>query len=501
VLLDWQLGSLSEPLAERKLDGTAAAACAAARAAQLADLGVGRGNRVFLWYGNRAEFFVDLLGVWRLGACAVPIDPRFTDFEIEALVASLTPTAIVAERSVSETLATRLAARSVRVLPLPDVRGSAATRGPASVMQLDDAALILLTSGTTGEPKGVVHTHRTLRARLLCQRDQLGITAFARTACLLPTNFAWGLVGNSLYPWLNGQELVIFPAFRADLLPKLGALCDQHAITYLPAVPAMWKMVLRMAAPPKTGTLRRVSSGTGPLSAALWRDIARWAATDDVLTVYGITECGWLAWSSSRESAPLDGHVGKAYGGVVRILPTQADIDGIEALTPLPPGEHGEVWVNTAALMTGYYAREDLTRQVVRNGWFRTGDIGSLDAAGRLSLHGREKEMVNAGGVKVYPGDIDHVIVQSAGVVDVCAFAAPDPLHGEQVAVAIVVDAARPDALGAAYRWAAERLAAYQLPRKWYVVSEIPKTLRSKVNRKQVAELCATLQPADVGAP
>jgi oxalate---CoA ligase len=499
VLLDWQLGSLREPLSERSLSGDNARACAVQRAAQLAAAGIARGDRVFLCYGNRCEFFVDLLAIWQLGACAIPIDPRFTDFEVDSLAASFLPRALVTDRSLTPALESALAARHVRTLPLPSLQLTNSAAQTRSEMRLDDAALVLLTSGTTGEPKGVVHTHRTLRARLLCQRDQLGVETFARTACLLPTNFAWGLVGNSLYPWLSGQELVIFPAFRADLLPKLGALCDQHAVTYLPAVPAMWKMVLRMSAPPKSGQLRRVSSGTGPLSSALWRDVARWSGTDDVLTVYGITECGWLAWSSLRDGDAVDGLVGQPYGGVVRILPIKADIESAEQLAPLLPGDHGEVWVNTAALMSGYHGREDLTRQVVSNGWFRTGDVGSLDAGGRLSLHGREKEMINAGGVKVYPGDIDTVIQQSGHVLDVCAFAAPDPLHGEQVAVAVSVDPAKPDSLTAAHRWAAERLAAYQLPRKWYVVPEIPKTLRAKVNRKQVAELCAALPPADVG--
>jgi acyl-CoA synthetase (AMP-forming)/AMP-acid ligase II len=496
MFFDWYIGALREPLSGRYLNGAAARAAIAARAREFAACGVVRHDRVCLHYGNRVEFFVDIAAAWSLGACAVPLDPRLTEYEVEQLTKSLQPRVSVWDRAVTPPLHTALQAAGAHCTTLGDALEQRSLQD-ASLPHLDDAALVLLTSGTTGSPKAAVHTHRSLRARWASQRDSLGVDAFERTLCLLPTNFAWGLVGNSLYPWLSGQELIVLPAFRADLLVRVGALCDEHAVTYLPMVPASWRMALRTAAPPKRGTLRRVSSGTGPLPSAVWSAVRKWSGVDDVLTVYGITECGWLSWHSALDGTLEEGVVGCGKGVIFRILPLGVDIEAAADATPLPHGEPGEVWVSTPALMQGYFGRDDLTRQCSRSGWFRTGDIGSLGSHGCLTLRGREKEMINAGGVKVYPTDIDAVIASSNLVSDVCVFGAPDPLHGEQVAVAITLPTADPGAAAAVLRWTRQRLAAYQVPRTWYLVDEIPRTARAKIDRAKVAAHCAALRPID----
>jgi acyl-CoA synthetase (AMP-forming)/AMP-acid ligase II len=152
--------------------------------------------------------------------------------------------------------------------------------------------------------------------------------------------------------------------------------------------------------------------------------------------------------------------------------------------------------VNTPALMKGYLGRNDLTSKVVIDGWFSTGDMGFIDEHGRLHLRGRVRDEINKSGQKIYPGDIDAVIEQFDQTVDVCAFAVPDPLHGEDVGVAVVLQA--PDVLDRLYEWTSERLGSHQVPQRWYLVSEIPRTPRGKVNRQRVAEVCESLSPAAV---
>jgi acyl-CoA synthetase (AMP-forming)/AMP-acid ligase II len=133
----------------------------------------------------------------------------------------------------------------------------------------------------------------------------------------------------------------------------------------------------------------------------------------------------------------------------------------------------------------------------VSGGWFATGDTGSLDKHGALWLRGRLREEINRGGLKVYPGDVDTVVERFVGARDACAFGYDDGQGQEEVGVAVVLERTDVTAIRALYRWARRHLAAHQMPRRWYLVDEIPRTSRGKVNRGQVAARCAGLAPID----
>jgi acyl-CoA synthetase (AMP-forming)/AMP-acid ligase II len=315
----------------------------------------------------------------------------------------------------------------------------------------------------------------------------LGRVAYARTLCLLPTHFGHGLICNALFPWLSGGDLYILPPFRAEMMGQLGTLIDEHGITAMSSVPTVWTLALRLARPPVKGTLRRVHCGSAPLSAAQWEQIQGWSGTADVLNTYGITEtASWVAGTSEPGFKPEDGLIGRPWGAVIKVL---AHDDEAGEGAPLPAGEAGMIWLNTPALMAGYFEREALTEAVVREGWFKTGDIGFLDRRGLLYLRGRERDEINKGGMKVYPSDIDAVALQCPGIADACAFAVPDKLYGQNVGLAVVL--AEPAARAGLDAYLAERLAAHQLPIAIHVLGEIPRTSRGKINRDHVAAACA----------
>jgi len=503
MLLDLRLGALNEPLTGRSLAGADCARQARERAQGLRRAGLKRRDRVFLHYANTLDFFVDLMAVWWAGGCAVPVDPRFTPFEVETLAQAVIPRLSFWDGPPDEGLAGRLAALGAGALDRAAATppgGAAPDPGPheAGDLHLDDDALILFTSGTTGDPKGVVHTHRSLRARWTSLRDSVGLGGFDRALCLLPTHFGHGLICNSLFPWLFGRDLFVVPPFRSELIAQLGTLIDEHRITFLSSVPAMWRLALKTAPPPRRGTLQRVFCGSAPLSAALWQGIRDWTGAPEVANAYGITEtASWLAGTTVPGVRPADGLIGVPWGGVVKVLKNgSTEVSPVRAEACLP-GEPGHVWVQTPALMKGYAGRDDLTRRVVAQGWFLTGDIGFVDDRGLLYLCGREREEINVGGMKVYPGDVDTVVERFDGVADACTFAYDDPLLGENVGIAVVVrnrGGGLPDGL---YGWVARHLAPHQIPRRWYVVDEILRTDRGKVNREQVARTCDRLAPVD----
>ncbi len=499
MFLDLHVGELSEPLTGRRWRRAEIADRMLRRVARYRACGMARDDRVFIHYGNSLEFFVDVLAVWTLGACAIPLDPRLTTFEIETLANAARPRFSLWNAAIDHAAEEALTRFDVRLLDTSEADRSPIAPAPSHIpdcVALDQPALVLFTSGTTGQPKGVVHTHRSLRARWLSLRDHLGLRTFRRTLCVLPTHFGHGLICNCLFPWLSGLDLFVLPAFQATLLIQLGRIIDENGITFMSSVPTVWRLALKVAKPPWRRTLERVICGSAPLSAVLWKAIQDWAGTRDVLNAYGITETGsWVAGTTVGEFTPEDGLVGLPWGAVIRILPEghPERMPGTEG--PCAAGDSGRVWINTPALMQGYLGRDDLTRQAVSHGWLSTGDIGVLDDRGWLYLRGREREEINRGGMKIFPGDIDAVLERFHGTVDVCSFGYEDPLYGENVGVAVVLKTPDEQTLSELIALARRHLGDHRLPQRWYVVEEVARTSRGKVNRARMAERCAGLTP------
>ena len=500
MFADLQCGALSELESGRRWSGPEVAVRVARRAEQLRAEGLRRGDRLFILYGNNLEFFVDLLAAWHAGASVVPVDNRLTPFELENFARQVTPKIALIDATVPAALSDQLIMLGVRLLDASAHGADGAASAPAEcAARLDDEALILFTSGTTGVPKGVVHTHRSLRVRWLSLRQSLGIDCFRRTLCLLPTHFGHGLICNSLFPWLFGQELVIAPAFSPYLLLRLGPVIDEQKITFLSSVPSMWALTLKGSKPPQGKTLQRIHCGSAPLSAHLWRQIQQWSGIQQVYNAYGITETGsWVAGTSIADFEPEDGLVGVPWGAVIKILPSAAPQAPFVPGSVCAVGETGYVWINTPALMQGYYNLPELTEQVISGGWFVTGDMGLIDERGRLYLKGRERDEINKGGAKVYPADIDAVVERFSHARAVCTFAIDDPAYGQNVAMAVVLIRSDDATLRELQAWLKAHLAEFKIPQRWYLVDELPQNSRGKVSRAAVQELCAGLQPVDL---
>lgn len=497
MLLTPDVGTLTEPLTGRHWDRPTIRREVRRRIAGYHARGLRSGDRVFLGYGNRLEIFADLLAVWLQGACVVPIDARLTPFEIETLAVSARPRLHIGCGAIDPALDRALSALGVTVLESGDGAGSDADiRGQ---LALDGDALILFTSGTTGNPKGVVHTHRSLRARWITLRQSLGLDASSRTLCLLPTHFGHGLICNCLFPWLSGQDLFILPPFTPEAVMRLGAIVDEHEISFMSSVPAVWRLALKVARPPRDETLRRVFCGSAPLSGHLWRQVQHWTGTPEVCNAYGITETGsWVAGTTIPDLAPEDGLIGVPWGATIAVT-REGHVD-------VPPGigegcavgEPGFVWLNTPALMKGYLDRDDLTSQVVSNGWFLTGDLGLVDERGYLYLRGRVRDEINKGGVKIYPSDIEAVTEQFPAVTDLCCFAVDDPHYGQNVGLAVVMSDANDETLRELHGWLRRHLAEHQMPVRWHLLDAIPRTSRGKVNRDTVAKVCGDIASIDL---
>jgi len=493
-------GHLVEALTGRSWDPATVTREVLARSARYERRGFRAGDRVFLHLGNRLEFFAELLAIWRLGGCAVPMDGRLTAFEVDRLLAAAAPRFAVVDDVASSQATASGTGGDCEVIDATETCPPA-TAAPAERTRPEDDALILFTSGSTSEAKGVVHTHASLRARWAALEASLGLASYARTLCLLPTHFGHGLICNSLFPWLAGQDLFITPPFRADILVRLGTLIDEHRITSLSSVPALWRLVLRTAGPPCKSTLRRVHCGSAPLPATLWENIRGWAGTPEVSNTYGLTETGsWVAGTSIGPFTPTDGLIGKPWGAAIEVRRT-ADAESAMAdpsATPCEPGEVGHLWIKTPALMRGYLGRAELTRRVVVDGWLATGDLGLVDDRGDLYLTGRVRDEINKGGIKISPAEVDAAAASFAKVSDACAFAVDDAHYGQNVGLAVVISDHGDTTVRDLYQWMRARLTEPKVPVRWWLLDGIPRSDRGKLSRDAVREACAARAPLDL---
>ncbi len=439
------------------------------RAAILSGNGIGRGSLVAIVHGGGARFLADLFAVWQVGATAACLDSALTEPELETLVRFMQPAALLADGM------SRILGFAIPQLDLAAAMPATVTTN-ALGFELDDPALVLFTSGTTGNPKGVVLSFRALLARVRRNAEIIGGAALARTLVTLPLHFGHGLIGNTLTPLFAGGSIVLSSRDRLRA-QNLGRIIDQYAITFMSSVPALWQLALRTSRSPQRGSLVKVHVGSAPLSTRLWQDIATWSGAE-VVNCYGLTEtANWFAGASSREDGIAQGLVGKPWAGAAAVLD--------EAGSVRATGE-GEIVLQSPSLMLGYLHRPDLTAASQCDGWYRTGDRGMVDDRGHIRLLGRIKDEINRAGFKVQPTEIDQLLESHPAVAEACVFGIADEASGEAVAAAIRLKKGAHESPEDLRAWCRQRLRREAVPERWFIVDDIPRTGVGKISRELV---------------
>lgn len=440
--------------------------------------GIRPGAYVLIAHGGTPNFFADLFAVWALGGAAACLNSKLTASEIKNLSDFVRPVAILISSETRE----KCQNHNITLVDgteLPALKLS--QKVPILKCNPLNPALVLFTSGTTGKPKGVIHTYKSIKARIEANHVHLDQEILKNTLCVLPTHFGHGLIGNCLTPLAAGAHLFLYQKPSVAGSANFGSIIDSNDITFFSSVPSFWKLIIKVSKSPQKKTLRRIHIGSAPLSEDLWKEIIQWSGINEVWNMYGITEtANWIAGAGAKEFKPETGLVGRLWGGQARVLK-----QGKKKKTG-----RGEILLRSSSLMQGYLKRRDLTKKTISKGWYYTGDIGSIDAYGVIRLEGRLKTEINKAGIKILPEEIDLLIEQHPNVLEACSFAIPDIVSGETVAIAVVLNQPNSVNESTLRTWCADRIRSDSIPEKWFFLPALPKNERGKTNRDEVRKIC-----------
>ena len=473
-------------------------------AAVLRERGVGPGDRVALLLPNTPHFPLSYFGVLALGAVAVPVHALLKSEEIEYVLTDSGAKALVCAAPLLGEGAKGAELAGVPVLAVMD-------GGDASVERIDtlalsatpiddlvmrepeDTAVVLYTSGTTGKPKGAEITHFNVTMNVLASATySFDIGPDDVVLGCLPLFHTFGQTCCMNTAFFVGASVVMLPRF--DGASALQLLVEKECTVFM-GVPTMYIALLEAA---KTSDLRpqlkQALSGGAALPVPVLERFAEVFGTS-VLEGYGLTETSPVATFNQVGFEPRPGTVGKQIWGV-EVQVAKAEVD--DRIELLPTGELGEIVVRGHNVFKGYLNKPEATAAAIVDGWFRTGDLGTRDAEGYVTIVDRKKDMVLRGGYNVYPRDVEEVLLRHPAVGQVAVIGVPDPQYGEEVCAVVVLDPEGGELTEEELRaWAKERLASYKYPRRVLFADAFPLGPSGKVLKR---ELVVAYKEGQLGA-
>ena len=468
-------------------------------AGQLKRGGLLPGDRVALRSGSNGEFVVALLAASRADLIAVPLDPALPVSEqcarSEAAGARVVlvdgvnpggpggndepalrwwPIAVTVGRD-DGALAVNLDAATA---PKEDVSTPEGLR--------DDDAMIMFTGGTTGVPKMVPWTHTNMAGSVRAIIAGYGLGPQDATVAVMPLYHGHGLLAALLATLASGGT-VLLPARGRFSAHTFWEDIDAVQATWYTAVPTIHQILLERAKTDQPGSrrgaLRFIRSCSAPLTAETAQALQD-TFSAPVVCAFGMTEAthqvATTGIDQDENTAATPGLVGRSTGPGIRIIGSDGQ--------PLPAEAVGEVWLHGPTVVRGYLGDPAITAANFTDGWLRTGDLGTLSAAGDLIIRGRIKELINRGGEKISPERVEGVLANHPDVLEVAVFGVPDKLYGETVAAVIVARGSASPTAAELTAFCDEQLAPFEVPASFQQASELPHTAKGSLDRRAVAK-------------
>jgi long-chain acyl-CoA synthetase len=443
--------------------------------------GIAAGVRVLMLLSNRPEFLTVLLALQRLGAIAVPVGVREQRPGLAYIANQCGAMAIVFDDKLADrvphltdspALLQRIATNSLATLA-----NTAQAIAPATPTRETDVAVILYTSGTTGQPKGAMLTHLSIAHSALHFQACMGLGPHDRSALAVPASHVTGLIAIIATMWQVGGAVVIVPEFKADAFVRLMA---RERVSHTLMVPAMYTLCLLspVFGEADLSAWRVGGYGGAPMPVATIDALAQALPGLTLQNAYGATE-------TTSPATMIPAGLTRAHADSVGVALPAADIrvmddDGRE----VTPGSTGELWIGGPMVVPGYWANPQATAREFTAGYWHSGDMGSVDEQGFVRIVDRKKDMLNRGGFKIYSVEVENVLMAWPGVVEAAIVGKPCPVLGERVHAFVHAPALQPDD-AALKRHCAERLADYKVPESFTWSPEpLPRNANGKVMKR-----------------
>jgi acyl-CoA synthetase (AMP-forming)/AMP-acid ligase II len=469
--------------------------------AQLSRMGLKRGNTVALLSDNSVDFVLGLLAIMFSGARVAPLNPALTSNELSTRLSQLSAKGLLVtghlanKPGFANSLPTGLSywimdlegSGSSAEVRIVDKQGRtpapAATTEPNILIGGDHIALLMFTGGTTGLPKLVPLTHHNIVASIENISSGYALSPSDTTLLVMPLFHGHGLIGGLLSTLASGGSAYVpsTGAFSAHLFwPDVVRL----GVTWYTAVPTIHRILLNRASheyPVSSPVpLRFIRSCSAPLDEEL---AAATTATfgAPMISAYGMTE---TSHQLSSTPLPVNGinktsSVGLATGLEIRIVD--------EGGRDVPSGGLGEIWVRGARVTPGYLDNPEANSVSFVDGWFRSGDLGNKDEDGYIFVRGRLKEMINHGGEKISPRDIDVALLSHPKVLEAASFGEADTIYGEDVEAAVILRPGMPATESELQDYCRTRLSAFEVPQRIHIVADFPRTAKGSTDRHALA--------------
>ncbi|MEE2716152.1 MAG: acyl--CoA ligase [SAR324 cluster bacterium] len=453
--------------------------------------GIGRTDRVAIVLPNGPEMATAFVAI-ATAATTAPLNPGYKQEEFEFYLEDLRARALVVEAGSTSPAVEAARKQGISILELTteadraagdfDLKtDSANNTEPPGPSAADDIALILHTSGTTSRPKIVPLSHKNVTASASNIAASLALTTEDRCLNVMPLFHIHGLIAAVLSSLRAGASIHCTPGFNAL---RFFSWMEATQPTWYTAVPTMHQAVLVRADKNRTVIdavpLRLIRSSSSSLPPQVFAELEATFGVP-VIEAYGMTEASHQMASNPLPPAERKaGTVGTAAGPEVAIMNESGDL--------LEPGAIGEIVIRGNNVTSGYENNPKANAENFTNGWFRTGDQGVMDGQGYLSITGRLKEIINRGGEKISPREVDDVLMDHPAVQQIVTFAMPHDKLGEEVAAVVVLREGAEATVQALRSFAGERLAAFKVPRKILFLEEIPKGATGKLQRIGLAE-------------